>query len=339
MSGASFLYLSGAAQLRLGLTAQAILPAVEAAYRAHATGIPGFKEEVRWSESDFLLGMGAVLPSVPAAGAKWVSYYPGNENLPTAMGLMVLNDPFTGAPLCVLEGITLTFARTAAAAAVAAKYLARPDAAAAAVIGAGALMRWVLPAVAQVLRRLRRVRVYARRPESRQRFCVELAGQTALELVPVSSAEEAVSGADVILSAVPHSSPAVIRADWWAPGATGIPLDGLTLWLDDAVAAADRLYTDDVQRMNGLLARRRLELRRPPVHVGAVSAGEAPGRLADAERLLAVFPGIAAIDVAVAHWLYQRAVAASAGVRLPLEQALHPPSPTGSSADREDSRA
>src|SRR5690606_18887344 len=61
----------------------------------------------------------------PSLGMKWISYYPGNteRGLPDSTGIILLNDPETGQPVCMMEGMYLTFLRTAACAAVTAKRL------------------------------------------------------------------------------------------------------------------------------------------------------------------------------------------------------------------------
>jgi len=73
--------------------------------------------------------MPAFIPAMNAAGVKWVSGYPGNQQkgLPYINGLLILNDPETGLPLSVMDCAWITAMRTAAASAVSAKYLARPE--------------------------------------------------------------------------------------------------------------------------------------------------------------------------------------------------------------------
>jgi ornithine cyclodeaminase/alanine dehydrogenase-like protein (mu-crystallin family) len=70
--------------------------------------------------------MPAWVNGAPALGMKWVSYFPGNfdRGLPDSTGIIILNDPEHGLPCCIMEGLYVTFLRTAACAAVAAKYLA-----------------------------------------------------------------------------------------------------------------------------------------------------------------------------------------------------------------------
>ena len=115
-----------------------VIAAVEQAFRDLGRGkaqLPP-KSYVAVAEGDFR-AMPAALPG--AAGLKWVNVHPGNASrkLPTVMGVMVFNDPATGYPLAVMDATDLTAFRTGATAAVASKYLARPDAHTLGIIGAG----------------------------------------------------------------------------------------------------------------------------------------------------------------------------------------------------------
>jgi alanine dehydrogenase len=81
--------------------------------------------------------MPAALPG--CAGMKWVNAHPQNSsrNLPSVMAIIIYNDPETGYPLAVMDATEITAYRTGAAAAIASKYLARPDSHTIGIIGAG----------------------------------------------------------------------------------------------------------------------------------------------------------------------------------------------------------
>lgn len=90
-------------------------------------------------ENAFIHAMPAYIPAIKSMGMKWVSGYPENykKGLPYITGLIILNDTETGLPLSVMDFIWITTQRTAAATAVSAKYLARPDSETVGILGAG----------------------------------------------------------------------------------------------------------------------------------------------------------------------------------------------------------
>ena len=108
----------------------------------------------------FIHAMPAYIPSLESAGMKWVSGYPANQEkgLPYISGLLILNDPETGIPTCVMDCTWITAMRTGAATAVAAKYLARKDSSTVGIVACGVQGRGNLEALSCVfdIRKLRR---------------------------------------------------------------------------------------------------------------------------------------------------------------------------------------
>ena len=87
----------------------------------------------------FLHAMPAWVIEARALGLKWVSYYPGNSQrgLPDSTAVIILNHPDHGLPVAIMSGMYITYTRTAACAAVAAKYLAPPDPISLGLVGSG----------------------------------------------------------------------------------------------------------------------------------------------------------------------------------------------------------
>ena len=138
--------------------------------------------------------------AMPALGGghallKWVTSFPGNpaRGLPTVMGLVLLSDASNGAPVAVLDAAAVTALRTGAAAVLAAETLGRPDAASAAVIGAGVNGR----AAAKTFVALGRPRRAVRRRRRSGRAGGEELGASA-----AASLEEALR-ADVVVTVTP----------------------------------------------------------------------------------------------------------------------------------------
>ena len=132
MNDPRLLYLSHADVAATDVGMPEILEALETAFREHGEGrteMPPKPGIHPGGGDNFIHAMPAYIPALESAGVKWVSGFPGNQGLglPYITGLLVLNDPATGVPLAVMDCVWITGARTGAATALSAKYLARPD--------------------------------------------------------------------------------------------------------------------------------------------------------------------------------------------------------------------
>jgi ornithine cyclodeaminase/alanine dehydrogenase len=135
------LYLSYADVVSAGVTMPEIIGALEVAFREHGEGrveMPP-KPGVHPRRDAFIHAMPAYIPALRSVGIKWVSGYPENltRGLPYITGMLILNDEETGVPIAVMDCTWITTVRTGAATAVAAKYLARPDAKRVGILGCG----------------------------------------------------------------------------------------------------------------------------------------------------------------------------------------------------------
>ena len=157
----------------------------------------------------FLGLMPALTPE--GLGLKAVTFYPSNVELgiPTHMATIFLVDPRTGTPLAIIDGRLITEMRTAAVSAVATKLLAAPDSKILAILGSGVQARSHVKALGLV-RPFEEVRVWSPTREHAKQFAKEI-GATAM------SAEEAVRGADVVVT-VTNSKTPVLKGSWLKPG-------------------------------------------------------------------------------------------------------------------------
>ncbi|HKC59229.1 MAG TPA: NAD(P)-binding domain-containing protein [Myxococcales bacterium] len=239
---------------------------------------------------------GAVLHAMPARvgdaiGMKWIASFPENRarGLPPTAGLIVLNDASTGVPQAVLDADWITTMRTGAVAGVAARMLARPGARAAAILGPGRVGAAALEALRHTLPALRTVRAWAPRIETARRFAKERGAEAA------TSAEEAVRGADVIVSAAPWpGGPPYVEPDWIRAGAFACTLDYDATFTPASVAAFDLRLADDVPQMD--LARAKGSFPGWPRFSELCTAR----RKDHAQRILCTALGLAIFDVAVA---------------------------------------
>ena len=150
-------------------------------------------------------------------GIKLVTVFPhnGEKSLPSVMGAYLLLDGNSGQPLAMIDGPTLTVKRTAAASALAASYLARPDCERLLMIGTGALAPYLIRAHATV-RPICNVLVWGRNPDKAEQLARRL-DRRDFKVAATQDLEAAVRGAHVISAATMTSEP-LIRGDWLQPG-------------------------------------------------------------------------------------------------------------------------
>jgi len=247
-------------------------------------------------------GWFAVMPAVYSGvmGAKMVTFYPGNATLGkhTHMAMIQLFRADTGEPLAVMDGRLITEMRTAAVSAVAVDLLARRDAKVLGVLGSGVQARSHLSALAYV-RRFEEIRVWSRSEENARRFAKE-AGAT------VTTAEDAVRGADVVLTLT--SSPTPILQGRWLK-------DDALVCAVGAVTAERRELDDEAMRGAVIVESREAAMREPgdilmaKAEVTAEIGEVLDGAVIDRRGRAVVFKsvGIAIEDIAAAKLVYELA--------------------------------
>jgi len=157
----------------------------------------------------FLGLMPALTPD--GLGLKAVTFYPSNakHGIPTHMATIFLVHPETGVPLAIMDGRLITEMRTAAVSAAATKLLAPRDATILAILGSGVQASSHVEAL-RLVRQFEEIRVWSPTREHAERFAKEIGAKS-------TSAEEAVRGADVIVTAT-NSKAAVLKGPWLKPG-------------------------------------------------------------------------------------------------------------------------
>lgn len=273
----------------------------------HAVGVPG--------------GRDATLLLMPAwqagrhIGVKVVTVFPENgaRSLPSVMGSYLLMDGGTGQPVALLDGPVLTVRRTAAASALAADYLARPEAARLLMVGTGAMAPNLVRAHAGI-RPIREVKVWGRDPEKARRLARSLSG----EGFPATAAEDleaAVRAADIVSCATLAREP-LVRGEWLSPGCHLDLVGGFTPDMreaDDEAVRRARVYVDTmdgatseagdiVQPLaSGVISRE--EIAGDLFHL---TRGERAGREHDAQITLFKSVGTALEDLAAAQLAAER---------------------------------
>jgi alanine dehydrogenase len=235
--------------------------------------------------------------------------------------VVLLSSADDGRLLAIIEADLLGQMRTGAASGVATGYMAREDARVVAMLGSGGQARTQALAMAAA-RPINRFLVYSRDAARREAFCADIASATGADATPVASAEEAVSAADIVVTATTAREP-VMRGEWLRPGAhinamgsnwgyrrevdTAAVLRSERIAVDDLaqarIEAGDLLIPEregqfslDEARASGRLA-----------ELGAIVAGKTPGRPNDDAITLFKSLGIGAEDIATAAHVYKLA--------------------------------
>ncbi len=269
--------------------------------------------------------------AVGGLGVKVVTVYPDNpaRGLPLLHALVILLDAATGAPMAALEGGWLTALRTGAASGAATDVLARPSAQVLAVFGAGAQAETQTMAVCAV-RPIERVVLCSRTPARAEALAQRLAGQPGIpaDVRVVADPAQAAAEADVICTATTSATP-VFPGEAVRPGTHVNAVGAFTTSAREVdtrlVQRAARLVVDEraaaeAEAGDLVIPWRAGDAPGPEgwTELGAVAAGQAPGRTAADEITLFKSVGNAVQDVAVGALAVARARALGLGVEVEL---------------------
>jgi ornithine cyclodeaminase/alanine dehydrogenase-like protein (mu-crystallin family) len=279
---------------------------------------------LRAGHEAFALPFPACIKPLNVVGNKWGVGSRQNraKGLPSFIATISLNDAETGMPIALLEGTSITSMRTAGHAAIGAKYLARPDSSTIAIVGCGAEGGSFLSAL-NTLFDLKKVNAVAKHLQSAQKYASTYGDKLNLDIEPFDTPQEAVSGADIICMCSSAAEP-IVFDEWIAPGTH---------------VAATRAFIDYDPKFSSnadkwVLGYRETDgewLKKPPfsgirnlsvdsVYADMVDivAGRKPGRENARERTIMTHMGMGALDVAVAHEVYQRARSKGIGRKIEL---------------------
>jgi ornithine cyclodeaminase/alanine dehydrogenase len=318
------LYLSRADVEKVNLPMQEIINFLEQAFMEKGNGrveMPP-KPGIHTMPDAFIHAMPAYIPSMRSAGIKWVSGYPENfkHGLPYITGLMILNDVETGIPYAIMDCTWITAMRTAAASALSAKYLARPESATVGILACGVQGRTNLEAMT-CLFPVTRAYAYDILPEVQEKFVADMSRQFKFEIVGVEGPKQAVVESDLVITSGPilkHPTPP-IEKDWLRPGSYGSAVDFDSYWSGPALAQMDRISTDDHAQFQYYKSAGYFgQTPAPYADLGELVAGLKPGRRDEKERTLAINLGLAMDDMAVAPEIFRRAKEKGLGTLLPL---------------------
>jgi ornithine cyclodeaminase/alanine dehydrogenase-like protein (mu-crystallin family) len=235
--------------------------------------------------------------------------------------ILVLSDREGGEICAIMDEDWCHAVRTGAAAAVACRLLSRKGAAIMAMLGAGDTARAAVPVMAKAFS-LKEIRVTSRTVESRQTYALEIGNEYGLNIQPVDSTEEALKGVDLVVSATTTSTP-FVKNSWLGEGVTVYSIGKHQEMESDFYKKANKFIVDswehcknksDLQRMvkEDFLSEKDLYAELPEI-----LAAKKPGRQSDRERIFIRAIGLVNQDIAMANWIYRRALDIGVGTRLP----------------------
>jgi len=264
----------------------------------------------------------------PAYALKEVCIFPDNpeKGLDAHQGAVLLHSAEDGRVLAVMNASAITAIRTAAVSGLATRLLARDDATAVAIVGTGVQARAHLEAMSAA-RKFERVRVAGRTPAKAQAFVSEHAPKYELRMEAAEGAEQAVRGADVIVTATNSAEP-VIRREWVKLGAHINAVGSCSprmRELDTETVVASTLFVDRRESALNEAGDYLIPASEGAVGPGHIRAelgqlliGEEPGRSFPEEITLFESQGIAIEDLAAAQFLYRKALEKNVGARVPF---------------------
>lgn len=261
------------------------------------------------------------------AGVKVVGDFVGNykHDLPSELAVLNLFDPETGVPLAILDATTITDMRTGAVTAIGGKYLARKNSKILGHIGARGTSYWNVRLLDHLFG-FDEIRVHSKRPQSQAAFAKRLEHDLGKPITEVSSWEDCVVGADIIVEAsrLPAPEP-LLKTSWIKQGALVIPYGTMSAVEFSLTDIMDKMVVDDWGQCRKGLPYGALrahvdadKLSEQTLHaeIGQIVAGLKPGRETDSETILFWHRGLSLTDIALGYAMLEKAKALGLGQTL-----------------------
>jgi len=264
-----------------------------------------------------LIGMmPAYLGDTEVMGLKAISVFPGNHptDFDSHQGTVMLFETKNGRLLAMMDASKITAIRTAAVSGVATRLLAREDASDLAILGSGVQAATHLEAM-QVARKITGVRVWSQHFDHAKKFAIQASAGHSIPISAFDTVQEAVNGADIICTVTSATEP-ILQGDWISPG-THINAVGSSVAfsreLDTAAVVNAKLFVDRKEsalaeagdfifpQKEGVIGDSHIR-----GEIGDILLGKTGGRTAPEEITLFKSLGLAAEDVASAHYIYQK---------------------------------
>lgn len=272
--------------------------------------------------------MPSVAEGIQCLGLKYVGSFPGNPSVGKRAinGVVLLADTDTGEPLALLEGSYLTVMRTGALSGAATKYLAREDAKVLAILGTGEQAIGQFEAI-KAVREIHTLKLYNRTREKAEMLARYIAEEHQVQISVHSDADEAIQGADIIVTATSSNTP--IFTEPLQPGvhvnAIGSYKPAMQELPAHAVANADKVVVESVDSAleeagDLLIPIKEGKFSEDRIHaeLGRIVGNVSSGREHDKEITIFKSVGLAVADVAAARYFYEKAVNEKVGQKISL---------------------
>lgn len=254
---------------------------------------------------------------------------PQKYGLRSGYGLAVLFDPKTGVPLAVMSAVTyLRIVKTASASAVAAKYLAKKGSSRIAIIGGGEVGKGHFLAMKEIFN-LEEVRIFDISTGAREGFVSEMS-KYGIKILPVNSIQEAVKGADIVITATTADAP-LIKKDWLEEGMLLLKIGTNQEMEPDVILVADKVITDwwdytikirskEIKMLleQGLISEDELRGKKFHTELPEIAVGSKRGRENDTEKIVSIQLGLCADYATIAAYIYERALEVGLGQKVKL---------------------
>ena len=276
------------------------------------------------------------------AGEKWYGSNIINpqRGLPRSVLMIMLNDVDTCEPIALMSGNIISSVRTGRVPGVAARNLARKDAAVCACIGAGPISKSCFEGIIHEAKSIRELVVCDIVREKADAFAEEMSARYGIRARGTVSAEEAVRSGDIVSVAASPIKPVQLQNDWLKKGSL-LTFSGRG-GVDEEYFTSAKIYWDNPKMheeyfsehlmlpenerfVNGIavqIYRLMYEGKLPPVTqstgLGDVICNTAPGRASDDDRICFIAGGMPVWDVAWGYELYRNALKKGLGQKLKL---------------------
>ncbi len=306
-------------QVRKFIDMPSVLKVVEGVFRLQAKGMVQMPPKIYlYLEKYFgdFRAMPAYIRGMDACGLKWVNVHPKNRHfgLPVVMATVVLSDPKTGFPLAIMDGTEITNLRTGAAGGIAAKFLARKDSSVVSLVGCGVQARTQLLALKELFR-IKKVFIWGCKPQHAVKFLNDMK-YLGLNIEIKEDISDCVGQADIVATTTPSRKP-IIKYEWIKKGthinAIGADAKGKEE-LDPKILKNAKIVVDDRRQashsgeINVPLAKGFLKEKDIYAELGQIIIGKKKPRINDNEITVFDSTGLAIQDIAVADFVYKKAI-------------------------------